>query len=67
MRTATRSFKHPFSSLPRCHAKVCHLDILVLVEKQIFRFQIAMADVEPMTVINRVNDLLEIMKGFAFG
>lgn len=39
-------------ALQCCHAKVCNLDVALFVEQKVLWLQIAMADVETMTVVD---------------
>lgn len=62
VRASARSLEHALIILPRGHAKVCHLDVLISVEKQVFWFQITMANVEAMAVVDSKDNLLEIVQ-----
>jgi hypothetical protein len=67
VRTATTRPQHAIShasKIQRCHAKVRDLDVLLLVEKEVLRLEISMADVEPMAVVETSDDLLKVERGF---
>ena len=66
MGTSATGFQHSLSRLPSRHTEVRNLDVLVLVKKQIFWLQVSMTDIEAVTIIDRMNDLLEVVKRFAF-
>ena len=63
MRTSTARLEHPLSRFPSSHSKVGDLDVLVTVQQQVLRLEIAVADVESVAVVHGVDDLLEIVKG----
>lgn len=67
MRTPATRLQHLLPGLPRRHPKIRHLDILILVQQQVFRLQVAMTNVEAMTIVDGVNDLLKVVQGFGFG
>lgn len=64
MRTPTTRLQQPLAGLPSSHPKIRHLDILLFIQQQILRLEIPMADVEAMAVVDRVDDLLEVVEGF---
>jgi hypothetical protein len=45
--------------LKRSHTEISELDIVIPVEEDVFRFQVAMADVESMAVPKTSDDLAE--------
>lgn len=67
MGTTTARLQHTLARLPGGHAEIGDLDVLVLVEQEVLRFKISMADVEAMAVVDGVDDLLEVMERFRDG
>jgi hypothetical protein len=57
----TTCLEHSLTSFPSGHTEIGYFDVLVLVKKQVLWLQISVTDVESMTVVNGVNDLLEVM------
>lgn len=66
MRTTATRLQHLLTSFPSRHSEIGDFDILLLVQQQVFRFQVSVADVETMAVVYRVNDLLEVVQSFGF-
>lgn len=64
MRTSATRLEQLTSSFERGHSEIGNLDVLLLVEEEILRFQISMTDVETVAVVDSGNDLLEIMESF---
>lgn len=52
--------------MPSGHAEVGHLDVALGVEQEVLRLEVAMADVESVAVIDRVDDLLEVVHRLGF-
>lgn len=61
MGTTTTRLEHSLTSLPSCHTEIGDLDVFILVEQQVLWLQISMTNVEPVTVVDSVDDLLEVM------
>lgn len=61
VRTSTASLEHPLSRFPRSHPEIRYFDVLVLVKQQVLRLQIAMTDVEPMAIVDGMDDLLKVV------
>lgn len=67
MRTSTTRLQLSILTLHRCHSEIRNLHILILIQENVFRFQISMTDVEGVTVIETTDDLLKVMRGFGGG
>ena len=60
---ATRLEQAPFA-FKGGHAKVGNLDVLLRVEQEVLGLEVAVADVEAVTVVDARNDLLEVVARF---
>lgn len=67
MRASATCLEQPLARLPRGHAKIGDLDVFVAVQQQILGFEVAVANVEAMAVVDGVDDLLEIVQSFRYG
>jgi hypothetical protein len=62
MRRTATCLEHTFTCFPCGHTKVGDLDVLVLVKKQVLGLQVSVTDIESVTVVDGVDDLLEVMQ-----
>lgn len=65
VRTAARCLQ-PFVVLPRCHAEVNKLDVSDRIKKNIFGLDVAMTDLELVTITDCTDYLAEDSHGFDF-
>lgn len=53
------------AELERSHPEISDLDLLLLVEQQVLGFEVAVADVELVAVVDAADDLAEVVERFA--
>ena len=66
MRRSTASPEHLVLGLEGCHPKVCNLDVLRAVEKQVLWLEVTVTDVERVAVVDTEDDLLKVVQRFVF-
>lgn len=65
MRTTTTGFEELVPiRLVGSHSEVGDLDLLFFAEEKVFRFEVAMTDVELVAVVDAADDLSEVGEGF---
>lgn len=62
VRRSTARLQQLSTALEGGHSKVGDLDVLLAVEEEVLGFEIAMANVEAMTVVHSRDDLLEVVQ-----
>ena len=67
MWTSTARLQQSVTRLERSHAKVCNLDVLLRVQQQVFRLEVAVADIKAMTVIDSSDNLLKVARRLVGG
>jgi hypothetical protein len=66
VRTSARSIEPETSGLKSCHTEIGNFDVVVLIEQDILRLKISMANIEPVAVRQPCNDLAKETHGFLF-
>lgn len=64
VRAPTARPQESVTALPSGHTEVGDLDILVAIQEKVLWLEVTVSDVETMTVVDGVDDLLEVVDSF---